>query len=362
VTRINEQREKMKKTLLMPSFCSIALAFTLISYPAWGDPGIYRLEPFTLQQSIRHGEGEAQRLTGRFLTMTLSLMARSNAARYEHLLPAGPDEPQAFALKVKAGFFLDRNAPLGHPFEQPLSKILMYWGCGEKAGGGQPKVFDAAEFDDQLARVLTSSMPATHAGSRRQRDEAVAHRNALFPEGAGMRGLHEVRAGINRTQFMVDEQSDFLAPINITEARVTDRGATVRWERVPGASAYFVNMYVHPARSPVALIWTSSRVPETGFALTERHPGGTEMIRLLDEGVLMRANSHECTIPPVMTRYRDHAISIQVHAFGPETVIHAASREEVGLARTIRIAPRATTTSLLLKLDGADQQQALRRF
>jgi hypothetical protein len=177
-----------------------------------------------------------------------------------------------------------------------------------------------------------------------------------------MRGLHEVRAGLNRTQFMVGEQSDFLAPINITEARVSDRGATVRWEGVPGAIAYFVNMYVHPARSPVALVWTSSRVPETGFALTERHPGGDEMIRLLNEGVLMRASSHECMIPSIMTRYRDHAMSIQVHAYGSETVIPATSMEEGGLARTIRIAPRATTTSLLLKLDSADQQQALRRF
>lgn len=344
--------------------CTLVLLVVLAAAknPAWAEQGLYRLEPFTLQQSIRNGAGEAQRLSGRFLTMTLSAMAGSSTARYEHLLPPGPDDHPPFALNVRAGFFLDRNAPLGHPFEQPLSKIVMYWGCGEKPGNGQPKVFDAAEFDDRLTQALTSSRPAMHAGSRRRPDEAVAHRNTLFPDGAGMRGLHEVRAGLSRTQFMVGEQSDFLAPINITEARLSDRGAMVRWERVPGAAAYFVNMYVHPARSPVALVWTSSRVPETGFALTERHPGGDEMIRLLNEGVLMQANVYECAIPPVMTRYRNHAISIQVHAFGAETVIPPASKEERGLARTVRIAPRATTTSLLLKLDGADQQQALRHF
>ena len=137
----------------------------------------------------------------------------------------------------------------------------------------------------------------------------------------------------------------------------------MRWERVPGAAAYFVNMYVHPSKSPVALVWTSSRVPETGFALTERHPGGGELIRLRNEGVLMHDDSLACTIPSVVTRYRDHAMSIQVHAFGAETVIAPASGRERSPATAVRIAPRATTTTLLLKLrGGSDGKQALREF
>ena len=337
--------------------------------PAWAEERLYHLEPFTLQQSIRDGRIEAQRLTGRFLTMTLPVMARSNAARYEHLLPKGPDQPGSFALKIKPASLFDRNAPLGHPFEQPMSRILLYWGCGEQPGTGQPKVINAADFDnDELARyvkhVSGSSVPTRQSRGGHGRVEAVAHRNMQFPDGVDMRGQHEIRAGLNRTQFIVGEQGDFLPPVNITEARLSDRGdATVRWERVPGASAYFVNMYVHPSKSPVALVWTSSRVPETGFALTERHPGGDELIRLRNEGVLMQSDSLECTIPSVVTRYRDHAMSIQVHAFGAETLITTASGEERRPVTVVRIAPRATTTTLLLKLrGGAGDRQALREF
>jgi len=70
-----------------------------------------------------------------------------------------------------------------------------------------------------------------------------------------------------------------------------------------------------------------------------------------------------CTIPSIVTQHRAHAMSIQSHTFRAETVATPTAKEERGSATTIRVAPRVTTTVLLLNLSGnVDQGRALRDF
>jgi hypothetical protein len=346
----------------------VIVVLSLTNFSTWAGEDLYRLEPFTLQQSIHDAQGNVQAVTGRFVTMALPVMKRGSGLRYEHMLPTGHERPgPPIVLKVKPRFFFDRNAPFSHPFERPLSRILLYWGCGENPGKGQPQVIETAGFDDDqlarhLAQMVRSSMPGRHSAEKRGPDEAIAYHSAPLPKGAEMQGLHELHAGLKRTQFRVGGNGDFLEPITVSDAYLSDRGsATVRWQPVPGASAYFVNLYVHPSKSPVAVIWTSSRIPEMGFVLSEHHPGGAEVSRLRDEGVLMQADNRECTIPSAVTQYRDYAIAIQVHAFGTETVIAPESGGVAGPASAIHITPRATTTILLLNQGNAVKQHHVSR-
>ena len=344
----HELVEVVRLVLALPLLASLA------SCSAWAPPGHYRLEPLTVQQMEINRESSPGKPAERFLTLMLPVAAGNVSTSYEHLLPQQPTPSHPLALKVRPLFFFEGSLARSHPFEPSLRHILIYWGCGEVAGKGQPRVINVDAVDDeQLTQLLAPSPNPTDSPGRlgvvSEAHRGVAYYSARIPEQAEVRGSHELRAGPTRTRFTVGEQGDFLPPVAITRVRGPDQGGTtIRWERTPGALAYFANMYVQRSNGPIAVIWTSSRVPEAGYLLSQGHPGGDELTRLLEKGVLMHADTQECTIPSAVMQHASHAMAIQVHTFGPETAIPATS-SDMGLpSLAVRVAPRASTTILLL--------------
>jgi len=313
----------------------------------------YRVEPVTLQQVVMHDGTASRQPATHFLKTVLPIPSSSRARSYRHLLPRGALPDRVLELKVGPRFLFDKTVG-GHPFEPAFKRILMYWGCAQEAAEGQPRVIEADGVNDgQLAQLLSSSAkprvvlegvrPISDPGS------VVAYHDEIVPEQWDMRGTHELLIGRARARFTVGEEGKFLPPVNITRAWISERGAAmIHWARVPGATAYFVNVFVQrKARSDV-VVWSSSRIPEAGFLLTQTHPGQEELARLRGDGVLMSPDVEDCAIPGAVVQHATHVIAIQVHAFAPESVVVPRTGEgEPGMA-AVKIAPRATTTVLLV--------------
>lgn len=331
----------------------VVLSLALANFSECAAAVDYRVDPVTLQQVVmREGTASRQPAT-HFLKTVLPIPSSSHARSYRHLLPRGALPDRVLELKVGPRLLFGETVG-GHPFAPAFRQILMYWGCAQDAAEGQPRVIAADGVNDgQLAQLLSSSTkprvvlegvrPISGPGS------VVAYHGEIVPEQWDMRGTHERLGGRVRARFTVGEEGKFLPPVYITRAWISERGAaTTHWARVPGATAYFVNVFVQRKPCSDVIVWWSSRIPEAGFLLTQTHPGQEELARLRGGGVLMSPDVEDCAIPGAVIQHATHAIAIQVHAFAPESVIVPRTGEgESGLA-TVKIAPRATTTVLLV--------------
>jgi hypothetical protein len=343
---------------------ALLLALALANFSAWAAAGAYHVEPYTAQQISVDDAGTSHPLTERFLTLMLSDVGGNAEGKYEHSLPSREDSIRPVALKAKPRSLFEGSLARRHPFEPSLTRILMYWGCGQQTGKGQPKVIKRdALNDEQLTRLLAPSPRSSDSSGGLEQvsraERLVAYYNARMPERTQMHGTHELRSDSTRTRFTVGEEGEFLPAVTITQVRVSDAGdATIRWDRTGSAVAYFANLYIQRMNSADVIIWTSSRIPEAGYLLSQAHPGADEVLRLRNKGVLMHKDAQECTIPSAVIRHAAHAMAVQVHAFGPETVIAATSSELERPSTTVRVVPRATTTILLFNPNSSESGDA----
>jgi hypothetical protein len=123
--------------------------------------------------------------------------------------------PQA-SHDIPAGLKLGKTLPLETPkresagssggaYERPKGKILIYWGCGEKARSGQPIVFDSEKiWSGQMPPNITwvsprSTSPPSLSNSKTYGNWpwALTGRNAQMqrtvPDGGSLLGEHLIR-------------------------------------------------------------------------------------------------------------------------------------------------------------------------
>jgi len=316
------------------------------------------LEAFTLQQIDMRARGSAHQAPARFLTLMLAVGAGAKASGLVHVLPTPVLDSRRLALELRPIEWFAGSLAHRHPFERPFKRVLLYWGCTEQASAGQPRVIDAGKVDDQQLSRLLAPRPGFGPYSTISEQaaagnlSAVAYRNVLMPPGARIEGVHELHAGGDRMEFSVDAAAEFPAPIAITDARVTPSGsAIVRWQGPTGAMAYFATLYAHPGNSPDVIIWTSSRVPEAGYLLSQGHPGAEALLRLRNEGVLMPPEQRQCTVPSAVTRRAAQVLTLQLHALGEETMQPVIAETAPVAVATVRVATRATATIVLPNVD-----------
>ena len=94
--------------------------------------------------AMMRGEGAAQR------TLELRLASKQKAEagpKADHLIPPGLQMGPSLPLLTPARAEPTPATP-GMPqnFQRPKGRMLIYWGCGEHAGAGQPTVIDFAKL------------------------------------------------------------------------------------------------------------------------------------------------------------------------------------------------------------------------
>lgn len=213
-------------------------------------------------------------------------------------------------------------------FEKPKMRMLIYWGCGETVGKGQPKVIDTAKMSPaDFGKAFAGRSPARQV-------PPSAHKGWIYgewpnseertdvPKDSSLVGSHLVKGNyLPDIAFVLDKKRDFMEPVEFLPIQTTQSGAMkVEWQPIPTAIGYFAAAMGHDQQSGDSIFWSASEVPEIGFALQDYLTPG-DVNRFIKEKVVMDASRTTCTVPPIFKGAQ--GAMLQFIAYGEElNLIH----------------------------------------
>lgn len=271
------------------------------------------------------------------------------------MLPLLSPEPQAPAAH--------EEAEPGPPpqYQQPHGRMLIFWGCGEHAGPGQPYVIDFAKLGQTggaqqfmaLARGLavTPMRPPSPTRNTTYGEWPNRETRVTVPGDGSLQGDHYVHGNYSPDiRFSLAANQDFLPPIRLTSNEKTPTGsANLAWRPVDGASAYFITMIGSRDRDQVVM-WSSSASQTSAFALPDYLSTG-EIRRLVANHALLPADATSCVIPQEAMAAAGSSGFFQMAAYGDETNIAYPPRPPApkpwNIAWEVKVRYRASTAGVV---------------
>lgn len=316
-------------------------------------------------------QGQGFTGSGQWLDVSVHTRANPGLSQAEHTVPAGLQLGASLALVAPVP---DRptppvpereDEPREPHYERPKGKLLLYWGCGETVREGQPRVLDFANLNlEDIQRIMVArghtpkgarSLPGHPAWPNKTDDRKV-------PTGARLSGENGFSvSGIPEGfRFDLRPDVDFMPPLALQRSALPSGATQLSWGALEVARAYFISaMGAKPGSSgseTEMVLWSSSELPDTGFALHDyQTPGGIE--RWLKERVLLPPGTLQCAIPTgIFGRPGEPGAGmLRMMAYGPEqSVAHPARPNDPKVAWTPDWAVRVRTKSSWMGMLGME--------
>ena len=303
---------------------------------------------------------------GAHKTLTLQLQSsRASASPHaEHLPPAllgvGPSLPLITPDTPERGPNHDRTPPQDYGGS---ARMLIYHGCGEATGAGQPVVIElsrngASQFGALANNIRLSSPTPPSPGPGRTYGDWPNNRDSLtVPPDGSLVGDHRVQGDYTPDiAFSLNGDQDFLAPLQLTGVGPNDASG-LGWQSVPNARGYFaLTMGANEAGDVV--IWSSSDVAiAPGMIPDFLSPGDLE--RLITQKVILPATTTRCPIPSAVMTAAPQSM-LRVTAFGGEADFTypprpANRRETWNIEHVVKVRYGSTATTMLgMDMSGMD--------
>jgi hypothetical protein len=248
----------------------------------------------------------------------------AGAPSADHFVPAGLGAGASLPLVSPAP-----SRPMPTPGGTPdytagmNGRILIYWGCGERARPGQPLEIDFARLrSGQTVPGLTGPglrpmTPPSQASFATLGEWPNQRSQATIPANGSLVGAHRIAGNYSpEINFALAPGQDFLPPIRLTSnARGPSGAVPLAWSPVTNARAYFL-MAMGSAGDNTMVMWTSSEV-QIGMMAAMDYLAPEEITRLLAQRVLLAPTATQCTVPAEVAS-RVQAASLMMTAFGPE--------------------------------------------
>ena len=278
-----------------------------------------------MRQMMGGGQGEANK------SLTLQLgSGQTNAEPAADHLP-----PQALQTGAALPLLTPKLAPreptepgqIPRDFQKPKGRMLIFWGCGERARPGQPVVID-------FAKLAAGQMPAglaalSGAGFRNMSPPSVSKNRtygewpnektrATVPSQGSLVGEHTVRGNYSpQINFTLEEDQDFLGPLTLTtNAKAPGGWANLGWNLVGNAQAYFAVAIGAGGDGETMVLWSSSEMQTAAFVMPD-YLSGSEITRLVASKGLMGPATRSCAVPKEVVDAAPQAL-LQLAAFGGE--------------------------------------------
>jgi len=186
-------------------------------------------------------------------------------------------------------------------FERPRGRLLIFWGCGEQAGPGQPFVVDFARLaQGEWPQGLFSRRVNVQRGPSPSRSKTYgewpnARDSQRVPADGSLRGDHAVRGNYTPDIRFSLDRHDFMDAVSLNTARAGG-AARLSWNAVSGATGYYASAMGGRDGSEDVVFWSSSASREFGDLLMTWLPPA-EVARLIKERVVMAPATTECAVP-----------------------------------------------------------------
>lgn len=232
-----------------------------------------------------------------------SQRAATDAPVAAHEIPSGLNMGASLPLETPQQ---PRRAPRedGMPenFEKPRGRMLIFWGCGEQAGSGQPYVFDFAKMaqgdvpSGLFNRNIRVQRGPTQAHSRTYGDWPNQRDSTRVPADGSLRGDHAVKGNYSpEIRFSLLEKYDFMEPVNLAMKKSGPGAISMSWNSVANVHGYFATAMGSSGGEDL-VFWSSSDSRIFGEQLMSWLPPA-EVARLVRDKVVMPAAQTECTVP-----------------------------------------------------------------
>ena len=233
-----------------------------------------------------------------------SQRSASGAPAARHEIPTGLKMGASLPLETPQQARRPEPREDGVPenFEKPRGRMLIYWGCGEQAGPGQPYVVEFARMaqgevpQGLISRRVNVQRGPSPSRSRTYGDWPNQRDSQRVPRDASLRGEHMVKGNYSPDiRFALIDKYDFMEPVNLAMAK-SGGGIKLSWNSVGNAHGYFASAMGSKEGSEDIVFWSSSNSREFGDQLmTWLAPG--EVARLVTEKVVLPTTTTECIVP-----------------------------------------------------------------
>ena len=211
-------------------------------------------------------------------------------------------------------------------FHRPQGRLLIFWGCGEHAGPGQPVVIDFASVSADPQRfaglmrglAVTPMQPPSPGRFATYGEWPNAQSDTSVPPNGSLVGEHVVRGDYAPDiRFTLGPDQDFMAPLRLMRNERTSEGAVaLAWNPVPTALGYFASAMGGSGQDTMVM-WTSSATQAAAFALPD-YLAPAETRRLVAGGQLMDPSRTECQVPQEAVEAMGRGGVVQLAAYGDE--------------------------------------------
>jgi hypothetical protein len=272
-----------------------------------------------------------------------STLAPTGAPEAFHTFPAGAQVNKPIYLQTPEP---GRSGSGPSAYKTPKGQISFYWGCGEKAGPGQPVIltFDKlmrGENDPEL-QALQGSVDArsvrtpTPGNSKTYGDwphEDRKKRNkdleATFPIGSTLAGQHVIEGTYSpKIDFTLPEGQTFMEPVRYATTAVQASGAiALSWNapaRVTGYSLGVMAPEKVDDESANIVMWSSAERPATFVMMEYLTPA--EVKRLIALKAVLPPATTNCTVPAEVVKATKNGSMLMFTAFGDEATFIEPAR------------------------------------
>lgn len=287
-----------------------------------------------------------------YLRLGSSSLPAKGGPKVEHFMPAGARLGKSVQLATPR----QERADFDELPQKPKGRILVFWGCGERAPKGQPVVID-------LARLQAGQVPPGWWTSTVTRDWGPSLENSktfgrwpaedhkFVKPDSSLPGAHRV-AGNYTPEIAFTLTRDFMAPLKAEPAEQASGSTLVKWNAVPDATGYVAFQFggkLGPDGEMADMVmWTSSASRQFGGGLNDWLSPG-QVAALVKDRTVLAPTVTQCVIPAEVRKAGPDFRMGMLTAFGPEeNFLHPARpadpKAEWHLQWTARIRHRSITS------------------
>lgn len=312
-----------------------------------------------IQAMMHGGSGGGQHS----LNLYLASKSKATAPQAQHLIPAGMQMGPSLPLVAPPPSAPVRSTP--GEFQRPRGRMLIYWGCGEHSGAGQPTVVDFAKIaPGQMPPGFASMMSAMHAAQPPRAGQSAGfgewpndRDSRPVPTSASLIGAHKVEGNYSPPiGFSLAAGQDFMPALGLREAGASPSGAApLTWTPAAQATGYALSMFGGTERGDV-IVWTSANKASAFPNMDYLSP--TQVGSLVASGAVLAPSTSHCTVPAEVVQASPAGMVMMI-GYGPE-----ASFSDKPKAPTWTVRARyKTTASLMIGMagmfgDSGDEPQA----
>jgi len=338
-----------KFSILAAGVCAVACGAAVFAAPAATQSASAPIANYWVDAATSSGFGAGMMGGGRPSMSQMMNMMSGNAPSYAHTLelrlasktkaPAAPSANHMIPPGLQMGASLPLVTPqaakpvketYGMPpgYEKPKGRMLIYWGCGEHAGAGQPTIIDfakmaAGQVPPGMAAMANAARTASVPHSAPGYGEWPNNKDSRpIPASGSLIGAHKIEGNYSPPIGFTLGQ-DFMPALSLREAGAMPSGAVrLGWTPAPTATGYALTMFGASQNGDV-IIWSSSKSAAMAPALDYLPPA--EVKRLVGTGHVLPPTTNQCVLPSEVAKASPSGMIMAI-GYGPEAYFAEAPK------------------------------------